>query len=61
MIPRVTHTRLPEGRQTFKLHAEGEVRLRELTDLTVGPEKLRIQQVPMNLKSTSVALTTLRR
>ena len=36
MTPRVTHTRLPEGRQTFKLHAEGEVRLRELTDLTVG-------------------------
>ena len=37
MIPRVTHTRLPEGRQTFKLHAEGEVRLRELSDLTIGP------------------------
>ena len=36
MIPRVTHTRLPKGRQTFKLHAEGEVRLRELSDLTTG-------------------------
>ena len=36
MTPRVTHTRLPEGRQDFKLHAEGKVRLRELTDLTVG-------------------------
>ena len=50
-----THTRLPEGRQDFKLHAEGKVRLGEST------EKLRLQQVPMNLKSTSVALTTLRR
>ena len=36
MTPRVTHTRLPEGRQDFKLRAEGEVRLRELTDLTVS-------------------------
>ena len=36
MTPRVTHTRLPEGRQDFKLHAEGKVRLGELTDLTVG-------------------------
>ena len=36
MTPRVTHTRLPEGRRDFKLRAEGEVRLSELTDLTVG-------------------------
>ena len=36
MTPRVTHTRLPGGRQDFKLHAEGKVRLGELTDLTVG-------------------------
>ena len=38
MTPRVTHThtRLPEGRQDFKLHAEGKVRLRELTDLAVS-------------------------
>ena len=36
MTPRVTHTRLPEGRQDFKLHAEGKVRLGELADLTVG-------------------------
>ena len=36
MIPRVTHTRLPEGRQDFKLRAESGVRLSELTDLAVG-------------------------
>ena len=36
MTPRVTHTCLPEGRQDFKLRAEGGVRLSELTDLTVG-------------------------
>ena len=36
MIPRVTHTRLPEGRQDFKLRAKSGVRLSELTDLTIG-------------------------
>ena len=36
MIPRVTHTRLPEGRQDFKVRAEGGVRLSELPELTVG-------------------------
>ena len=36
MIPRVTHTRLPEGRQDFKLRAKSGVRLSESTDLTVG-------------------------
>ena len=72
MTPRVTHTRLPGGRQDFKLHAEGKVRLRELTDTGVRPvgegnmargggstEKLRLQQVPMNLKLALTALVTL--
>ena len=40
MIPRVTHTRLPEGRQDFKLD-----------QLKGGGEKLRLQQVPMNLET----------
>ena len=48
-----THTRLPGGRQDFKLHAEGKVRLREST------EKLRLQQVPMNLKLALTAVVTL--
>ena len=46
MTPRVTHTRLPGGRQDFKLHAE-------------GTEKLRLQQVPMNLKLALTAVVTL--
>ena len=36
MIPRVTHTRLPEGRQDFKLRATGGVRLGESTNLTIA-------------------------
>ena len=32
MIPRVTHARLPEGRQDFKLRATGGVRLGETTN-----------------------------
>ena len=36
MVPRVTHTRLPEGRQGFKLRAKGGVRLGKLTNLSIG-------------------------
>ena len=33
MIPRVTHARLPEGRQDFKLRAKSGVRLSKSADL----------------------------